>query len=78
MSQLTNPAIGIRTHEAIRKMAKDRDTTIKAECDRLGCSTTNFDQWGRGCAPSSPWLEIMALAGYDVMWILLGGENDEN
>lgn len=71
-NQLTNPEIGIRAAQAIRKMAYERDTTIQAECDRIGCIRPNFDNWEKGCAPSSPWLEIMALAGYDVIWILTG------
>ena len=66
MNQLTNPAIGIRAAEAIRNMAYSRDSTIIAECNRIGCLRSNYANWDKGHAPSETMVAECYLEGRGV------------
>lgn len=70
-------SIGKRAAYAIREAAEDRNVTIESECERLGTTRKTLGDWQkRGLSPSAYYLQQMALAGYDVIWILTGGNND--
>jgi hypothetical protein len=70
-------SIGERAVLAIREMAKKRNVCVDNECTRLGMSRKNLSDWQkRGLCPSAHFLQQMALAGYDVIWILTGGSNE--
>lgn len=73
--------IGQRAAKAIRHRAmyehsgRDRVITLKNELDRLNIPHDNYYDWKRGRSnPSAHYLGKMALAGYDVFWILTGKE----
>ena len=67
-------SIGERAAWAILEMAEQRNVTTEAECERLGTTRKTFGDWQkRGLSPSAYYLQQMALAGYDVVWILTGG-----
>lgn len=69
-------SIGERAAWAIREMAEKRNVTTEIECQRLGTTRKTFGDWQkRGLSPSAYYLQQMALAGYDVVWILTGGIN---
>jgi hypothetical protein len=69
-----NPDIGIRAFEAVRAMSRRRGTSISREVARLGLWQPEVYRWGRGQAPNAANLELLCLAGYDVIWILTGEE----
>lgn len=71
-------SIGERAVQAIREMAAKRNVTPAAECSRLGTNRKALNDWKqRGLNPSAYYLQQMALAGYDVNWILTGGISDD-
>lgn len=67
--------IGKRAAEAIRKTASEKDTSYAVELARAGVSREQLYQWEHGkCNPTGMLLQRMALAGYDVHYILTGKE----
>lgn len=71
--------IGKRAAEAIRKKANDNDTSYAVELRRICISREQLYQWEHGkCDPTGKMLQQMALAGYDVVWILTGRASDGN
>lgn len=63
--------IGERAYQAIRDKAGRKN--ICAELKRLDIVPQSFYAWRNGTAnPSAYYLRSMALAGYDIMWILTG------
>ncbi len=69
--------IGERAVQAIRDRTKKNQTTQELECAKLGISSRVFFGWEKqGINPSAYFLQQMALAGYDVIWILTGGKED--
>lgn len=67
--------IGERAAAEIRRTASKNDITYSAELCRIGIGREQLYQWERGkCNPTGVILQRMALAGYNVMYILLGDE----
>lgn len=63
--------IGERAALAIKRRVKYGK--VKPELDRLNITEASYSRWKRGKDnPQSFWLQKMALAGYDVHWILTG------
>lgn len=63
--------IGQRAALAIKRRV--RFGKVKPELDRLTIPTGSYERWKLGKGdPQSYWLQQMALAGYDVHWILTG------
>ncbi len=66
-------AIGERAAKAIRDRAKKNRTTFEAECKKLNFFKKCVEAWEeKGHKPSAYYLQKMALAGYDVIYILIG------
>ena len=67
--------IGRRAAEAIRRTANENGTSYGFELDCAGVSREQLYQWEHGkCDPTGILLQRMALAGYDVHYILTGKE----
>lgn len=66
--------IGKRAAEAILKKIGSGSDYHK-ELDRLNLTRQSLHQWETGKhTPSAKVLRRMALAGYDLVWILTGGK----
>jgi hypothetical protein len=66
--------IGKRAYQAIRDRAGYRK--LGKETERIGILQSTVTAWKRGDAdPSGYCLKLLALAGYDIYWILTGVEN---
>lgn len=66
--------IGERAARLIKERV--RYGKVKPELDRIGVDTYAFYGWDEGrYNPSAYYLQQMALAGYDVIYILTGKEN---
>lgn len=67
--------IGKRAAEAIRRTAKENETTIQFELDCIDVSREMLYSWERSkYEPTGKKLQGLALAGYDVHYILTGKE----
>ena len=66
--------MGVRTAELMLQV----DGPISKQLRELGLGKNLFNHWADGvCAPSAKALRAMALAGYDVMYILTGKRSKE-
>lgn len=69
--------IGKRAAQAIRERAKQNGTKLEEESLKVDVSRKVMNDWEiRNRNPSSYFLQQMALAGYDVIWILTGGNDN--
>lgn len=69
--------IGERAAEAIRGRAVLNRTKLGEELDKLGVSRTVLHNWDKGIFdPTAYYLQQMAFAGYDVIYILTGKEDN--
>ena len=69
--------IGKRAAMAIRERAKQNGTKIGAESLKVDVSRKTMNDWEkRNMNPSAYFLQQMAFAGYDVVWILTGEERN--
>ncbi len=67
--------IGKRAAKAIRERAKQNGTKLGEESYKVDVSRKAMnDREKRKRNPSAYFLQQMALAGYDVVWILTGQE----
>ena len=65
--------IGIRAAHAIKTRARKNKSKLGVELRELHMSHAVLHKWGKGeTDPSAFFLARMALAGYDVLWILTG------
>ena len=65
--------IGKRAAQAIRKRSKENGTKLEEESMKVYVSRKVMNDWEvRNRNPSAFFLQQMALAGYDVFWILTG------
>ena len=65
--------IGQRAARMIRETAQIEGIKVSEELKMLGATRKTFGDWeSRGLDPSAYWLQQLALAGYDVFWILTG------
>lgn len=63
--------VGQRAALAIKRRV--RHGRVKPELDRLTIPNGSYERWKLGKSdPQSFWLQQLALAGYDVHWILTG------
>lgn len=70
-------SIGERAAQAIRERAKLNGTTKSHEQELLNLTRKTFCSWARGeYDPNAYFLQKMALAGYDVIYILTGDKHD--
>lgn len=66
--------MGVRAAELLLK----GDKLISVQLREMGLGHNLFNNWNNGeCAPSAYVLRTMALAGYDVMYILTGKRSKE-
>lgn len=71
--QAESMTVGERAAFVIRITAALKDIPLSEECENIDARGKTYDDWHkRGKNPSSHYLQQMALAGYDVMWILTG------
>lgn len=69
--------IGERAAQAIRERAKLNGTKITSECENLDVTRKTLSVWTRSITdPNAYFLQQMALAGYDVIYILTGEKHD--
>lgn len=69
--------IGKRAAEAIRQTAIQNETSYIFELDCLEMKRETLYQWEHGISdPRAQTLANMALAGYDVLYILTGVKNN--
>lgn len=69
--------IGKRAAMAIRERATRNGTTTSHEQRVLNLTRKTFHSWDRSeNDPQAYFLQQMALAGYDVIWILTGVEKN--
>ena len=65
--------IGQRAVLAIRERSNINGSTLTSEIERLNLCRKVFNDWDkRGRNPQAYFLQQMALAGYDVIYILTG------
>jgi hypothetical protein len=58
---------------ALEKRADENGITYKQECENLSIPYDTFRDWRkRSKFPSSYYLRRLALADYDIVWILTG------
>ena len=68
--------IGLRAVEAIEERAKKNGTRASKERQKLDVAASVYHAWKRRrFSPSAYYLRNMALAGYDVTYILTGVSN---
>ena len=68
--------IGERAAHLIRVKATMKGISIEEECANIGASRKVYRDWKKmGRNPTAYFFQQMALAGYDVIWILTGKEN---
>ena len=68
--------IGQRAAQLIKERAKKNNRRVEWELLLLDINEASFRDWGKGkYEPSAYYLQKLALDGYDVMYILTGGEN---
>ena len=69
--------IGERAAHAIRERSNINGSTLTSEIEKLYLCRKVFNDWDtKGRNPSAYFLQQMALAGYDVIWILTGRTSD--
>lgn len=69
--------IGKRAATAIRERAKQNGTNLGQESLKVDVSRKVMNDWEtKNRNPSAYFLQQMALAGYNVVWILTGAERD--
>lgn len=70
--------IGRRAAQAIEERAKANGHKLTEELSALGMYAKTKGDWKkREIDPSAYWLQQLALAGFDVMWILTGKSDME-
>ncbi len=69
---MNNLTIGNRAAEEIKKQAMKNGTSLHKEGAKIGVASTILTSWKRNTNPSAYFLQQMALAGYDVIYILTG------
>lgn len=66
--------VGERAAGAIEAMAQANGRTVRQELSKLGIYKRSYDSWKTNdYHPSGKCLQRMALRGYDVVRILVGG-----
>lgn len=66
-------SISKRAVQAIRERAEQNGTSVSFECDMINVSRKTFYFWENNKNnPQAYFLQQMALAGYDVIYILTG------
>lgn len=69
--------VGQRAAYAIRGRCVQNRTSLEHELRNADISSRLFWSWEKqGFSPTAYSLRKLAVAGYDVMWILMGGERD--
>lgn len=64
--------IGNRAYKEIEKRARKNGIKPSSEAAKLGIHSGILSIWKRNGNPSAYFLQQMALAGYDVIYILTG------
>lgn len=68
--------IGERAVKEIKKRARQNNVSVSKQGSELSITSTHISRWTDGTNPSAYWLQQMALAGYDVIYILTGVKNN--
>ena len=70
-------SIGERAAKAIRDRVAQNNTFLKDELRKIDASRRALLSWElKGMNPSAYFLQQMVLQGYDVIWILIGGDEE--
>ena len=64
--------IGERAVKEIKKRARQNGISTSKEAAKLFITSTTIAAWKNNVNPCAYHLQQMALAGYDVIWILTG------
>ena len=68
--------IGEKAAHAIAERSEKNGTTIREELAIMGIDVKSYYLWKKGSAsPCAHFLQQMLFNGYDVLWILRGGED---
>ena len=68
--------IGNRAVIAIKDRANKNGISLHQEAKKIGIDARSTTLWSQNGNPSAYYLQQMALAGYDVIWILTGKESN--
>lgn len=69
--------IGNRAYKEIKKRAKRNGICATEEALKMGVTSHSLSSWKKGNNnPSAYYLQQMVLAGYDVIYILIGERKD--
>lgn len=66
--------IGNRAFKAIKERARKNGVSVYQEAKKIEGLEKVAYSWKDNMNPSTYWLQQMAFAGYDVIWILTGGK----
>lgn len=69
-------SIGERAVKEIKKRARQNGVSMSKEAAKLSLTSTSLAHWRENGNPSAYYLQQMALAGYDVVYILTGERKD--
>lgn len=67
--------IGNRAYKEIKKRARQNGIKSYKEAEKAGITSGSLSAWKKNSDPSAYCLKLMALAGYDVIYILTGEKN---
>ena len=68
--------IGERAVKEIKNRARQNNVSVSKQASELTITSVHISHWKDGTNPSAYWLQQMALAGYDVFYILTGVKNN--
>lgn len=69
---ITKETIGERAVKEIKKRARQNNVSMSKQASELYITSVHIAHWMDGMNPSAYYLQQMALAGYDVIYILTG------
>jgi transcriptional regulator with XRE-family HTH domain len=67
--------IGERAVKEIKKRAVKNGISLSQEASKIEIGSSNLSEWKKSRNPNAYFLQQMALAGYDVIYILTGRES---
>ena len=70
--------VGQRAAQHIMEEAEKNGISVEVEYSDMDISKRIFESWKKGeCNPSAKFLQKMAFKDYDIMWILMGDEDEK-
>lgn len=68
--------IGERAAKEIKKRARANGVSMSKQASEISLTSVHIAHWTDGMNPSAYYLQQMALAGYDVIYILTGEKSN--